>query len=189
MTDKEKTPIMLSIRPTYCSLIMEGRKTAELRKTAPKQQPPFKCYIYCTRGKKKLLDIVRDGDEYYGHVHHGKAEFITMPEVDYLTAGKIGKVIGEFICDAMAPITFGKDGGAILHYFGEEKNWSTCVSEKDARAYCGDTEKKGLWAWHISELKIYDEPKELKHFQIPTTILARRMSGPPQSWGYVEEIT
>ena len=179
MSENEKMAVMFSIRPAYCSLIMEKQKTCELRKTAPKQSPPYKGYIYCTMGKKKLLDIVRDGDEYYGHIHHGKTEFITMPECDYLTVGKRGKVIGEFICDADAPITFDADGVPTLHYDGPIKDWRTCVSAKAAREYCRDTEKRGLWALHISELKIYDEPKELKEFNL------RR---PFQSWGYVYEI-
>ena len=184
-----KYDVMLSIRPTYCSLIMEGKKTAELRKSAPKQKPPFKCFIYCTMGKDKLRNIVKDGDELYGYIHKGKTQFYKMPEVDYLTAGKRGKIIGEFVCDEIAPITFQDGGGATLHYEGEIKNWRTCVSEKEGRAYCGATEKRGLWAWHISELKIYDKPKELKQFQIPNTYPARMIRQAPQSWIYAEEIS
>lgn len=38
--------VMLSIKPKYCELIASGRKTIEVRKTKPKVETPFKCYIY-----------------------------------------------------------------------------------------------------------------------------------------------
>lgn len=186
MTDMS---IMQSIRPKYCELIAQRRKTCEIRKTAPKIKPPFKVYIYMTQGKPELLMIERDGDEWYGMVYHGPTKFIKQPEGGYGWAhGKRGKVIGEYICDELAPIRFDKDGTPILHYAGPIKDWSACITAEEARKYCGNIEKKGLWAWHISEVVIYDRPKELKQFQIPTTYPARRMSGPPQSWCYVEEI-
>ena len=44
--------ILISIRPDWCQKIMAGRKTIEVRKTRPKMNPPFKCYIYkCGNGK------------------------------------------------------------------------------------------------------------------------------------------
>lgn len=42
--------VMLSIRPEWCAKIIIGRKTMELRKSVPKLEVPFKCYIYCTSG-------------------------------------------------------------------------------------------------------------------------------------------
>lgn len=43
--------LMLSIKPKWCELIASGRKTIEVRKTRPKLETPFKCYIYCTKDK------------------------------------------------------------------------------------------------------------------------------------------
>lgn len=44
--------VLISIRPDWCQKIMAGRKTIEVRKTRPKMNPPFKCYIYkCGNGK------------------------------------------------------------------------------------------------------------------------------------------
>lgn len=40
--------VMLSVRPERCEKICCGEKTIEVRKTRPKLQTPFKCYIYCT---------------------------------------------------------------------------------------------------------------------------------------------
>ena len=38
--------VFLSIQPKWCELIESGRKTIEVRKTKPKIETPFKCYIY-----------------------------------------------------------------------------------------------------------------------------------------------
>ena len=44
--------VLISIRPEWCEKIMSGQKTIEVRKTRPKMNPPFKCYIYkCGSGK------------------------------------------------------------------------------------------------------------------------------------------
>ena len=44
--------VLISIRPEWCQKIMAGQKTIEVRKTRPKMDTPFKCYIYkCGNGK------------------------------------------------------------------------------------------------------------------------------------------
>ena len=67
--------VLLSIQPKYCELIASGKKTIEVRKTSPKIDTPFKCYIYCTIGNGV--------------------------KGDYLVPSGIqcGKVIGEFVCN------------------------------------------------------------------------------------------
>ena len=45
--------VLISIQPKWCELIANGKKTVEVRKTKPKIDVPFKCYIYCTQGKSK----------------------------------------------------------------------------------------------------------------------------------------
>ena len=38
--------VLISIRPKWCEKIISGEKTIEVRKTRPKMNPPFKCYIF-----------------------------------------------------------------------------------------------------------------------------------------------
>ena len=47
--------VLISIRPEWVRKILNGSKTVEIRKTAPKCGVPFKCYIYCTAGGKVAL--------------------------------------------------------------------------------------------------------------------------------------
>ena len=44
--------IIISIKPEWCRKIMTGQKTAEVRRTKPKLNTPFKCLIYCTKDAK-----------------------------------------------------------------------------------------------------------------------------------------
>ena len=38
--------VLISIRPEWGETIINGQKTIEVRKTRPKMDTPFKCYIY-----------------------------------------------------------------------------------------------------------------------------------------------
>lgn len=74
--------VMISIRPKWCELIASGKKTVEVRKTVPKIETPFKCYIYQTvNGRINSVDVLENN---------------------------LGKVIGEFVCDFIELITFSK---------------------------------------------------------------------------------
>ena len=53
---------------------------------------------------------------------------------------------------------------------------SACLTVGEAAAYCTQFP---MYGWHISDLKIYDTPKELSEFSL---------NRPPQSWRYVEEM-
>lgn len=50
--------VLISIRPKWCEKIISGEKTIEVRKTRPKLATPFKCRIYCTKGRQ---DMGRNG--------------------------------------------------------------------------------------------------------------------------------
>ena len=104
--------VLLSIHPQWCELIANGRKTIEVRKTRPKIETPFKCYIYCTKQRMtKVLCMYS-----YLHINEPKAslrygERITTwgnigdvivnrtTPYEYVSYGMQGKVIGEFVCD------------------------------------------------------------------------------------------
>ena len=85
--------VLISIHPEWCEKIASGQKTIEVRKTRPKIETPFKCYIYCTANDIHRALVVGGGT----------AKQIVC--FSYKTAipvgGTIGngKVIGEFTCD------------------------------------------------------------------------------------------
>lgn len=147
--------VLISIQPKWCELIASGRKTIEVRKTRPKIETPFRCYIYETKARSDMPTFV-DED---GHV---------------LYTGR-GQVIGEFICDnvfLLRPYTY--DGGSadleqrklIQTFEGSSKDneilSATCLSQDEIFDYIG-VDNYG-YGWHISDLKIYDKPRELSEF-------------------------
>ena len=204
--------VLISIRPKWCEKIVSGEKTIEVRKTRPKMETPFTGYIYCTKAEERLIGILKDGDENYGEIYHGKPVFIKMDKYSVCDMwGKRQKVIGEFVCDGIYPIRYTMDGFADV----VDCNRSL-LKPSDFITY---GKGKPLYGWHISNLKIYDEPKELGEFTAACryknddgTCPSRRIAcsfqrydynpdgsinivecgntirRPPQSWGYVEEL-
>lgn len=174
--------VLMSIRPTWAQAIDRGQKTVEVRKTFPNFKKdvscPFKVYLYCTQGKRSLITILRDGDENYGEIYHGKPVFITLPEGGYGSRVERGTVFGEFICDCAEvlnePFVDDSPLSTVYHLpFNGESLLTVDYLEKYGN-------KKRLWGWHISEYKWYREPKSLADFWLKR---------PPQSWCYVDEIT
>ena len=179
--------VLISIRPVWCQKIMAGRKTIEVRKTRPKMDTPFKCYIYCTKPEKKLITIMKDGDENYGETYHGKPVFIKTEKAP--TTGlwdKRQKVIGEFLCDEIIKI----NGAGRIQ---SDAARPTCLEPAELHQYLGAATGFG---WHISNLRIYDTPRELQEFyavpnemEVALKAKPKPITRPPQSWRYVEEET
>lgn len=143
--------VMISIRPKWCGKICSGEKTIEVRKTRPKLQPPFKCYIYCTKDTKMQWWT---GSRYSYADDHSHNAFDKCGN---------GKVIGEFVCDCVTPLynvctdDWKRLTGG-LHRIEKELVNQACLTEAQLHTYAGG---KNCFAWHISNLKIYDTPKDL----------------------------
>ena len=171
--------ILISIKPKWVEKIESGKKTIEVRKSAPKEVP-FKAYIYCTKGKAQSW---------------------------------CGKVIGEFICDKVYLI---KNQGNRFVVANEAQGVTneiarqSCLDYYDMDNYLYNKDGYGL---HISDLKIYDKPKELSEFYtiaesgsdcccgcvwhetpldempcITCTAERKYLYRPPQSWQFVEKL-
>ena len=163
--------VLLAIRPEWCHLIRDGKKTLEVRKTKPKLETPFKCYIYCTKG-----DPSDAGDDFWLH--------------DLETFRSIlgnGKVIGEFVCDDCSLLTKAHYG--YIEQYG-------CLNREALNTYMGIlgrelSDSDGCYGWHISELRIYNKPKYLSEFtglrKTKFGLEPIRIRRAPQSWCYVEE--
>ncbi|MBR2388171.1 MAG: ASCH domain-containing protein [Clostridia bacterium] len=161
--------VLISIQPKWCELIASGKKTIEVRKTKPKLETPFKCYIYCS---EKDYDKIFCIDKFMHKV--------------FLDGNGKQKVIGEFVCDRIQEITYTQ-----IYNFGRYRDVCEAETRLDFYALDDYLKQKNGYGWHISDLVIYDEPKELSEF----TGLRKTKFGygpfkitrPPQSWCYVEE--
>ena len=189
--------VLISIRPEWVEKIANEIKTVEVRKTKPNLKTPFKCYIYCTNS--------------------GVAMGMW---------GKHGKVVGEFVCDKIDVIRRMGIPANFDYCYLSLNEWGnddieteirdimgSCIPKERLNSYAGKTPV--LYAWHISDLKIYDTPKELNKFWFPPELYCekercggcpydqvadvngeysfgcewkRPLTRPPQSWCYVEEL-
>lgn len=190
--------VLISIRPQWCELIANGKKTIEVRKTRPKLETPFKCYIYCTVGGDALCpphmnspkwDIHRQGN---GTAKGRKMTARERDKSDYRFAN--GKVIGEFVCDNVTSLfNISTDPWERLsgdaHETGKKMvEHDALLSESELHSYANG---RNCYGWHISALKIYDKPKELSEFTkfgYDVEMPCCRLTRPFQSWGYVEEL-
>lgn len=183
--------VLISIQPKWVEKIASGEKTIEVRKTAPKCEVPFKCYIYCTKQKPYLykeanppFELFLDSDLYKGKGYD-----------DRLFSSK---VIGEFICDKIDEIVPDYNPVTTKFYYGYVADTeATCLSEEELQKY---GKNKSLYFWHISDLKIYDKPKAVSEFRTPKNphrignshswVLDgyKKITRPPQSWCYIEEL-
>lgn len=177
--------VLISIRPKWCELIASGEKTIEVRKTRPKLETPFKCYIYCTAeraGYDALWVLDAPTREKYSFM--AVSAYLENP--NGASKGN-GKVIGEFTCERIVPITY--DGSRLWCPTNAAFSPATCLSQAEIIAYIGD--KGRCYGWHISDLRIYDTPRDLGEFiglrTMKNGFELRELDRPPQSWCYVLE--
>lgn len=164
--------VLISIQPKWCEKICNGEKTIEVRKSAPKEVP-FKCYIYMTQGTYKDLGLYSEG------IYQNRM-----------------KVIGEFIFDKVYKWDYDYCDGVDID---DDLIVDTCLDRENINIYA---KGKTLYGWHISDLKIYDKPKDLSEFKTGCNGCKERdtyycyfhcygerpLTRPPQSWQYVKEL-
>lgn len=187
--------VLISVQPKWAHEIIDGRKTVEVRKTKPKIEMPFKCYLYMTAGgyewQKDPWTTAISPDGTVAKLYNGAQRVIASFDVDKIyTIKDLGS---QFVVD----------GADKAETNGIAKE--SCLYFDDLKAYAGG--RKFLYGWHISNLLIFDEPKELSDFRIPKKCNSCKVSGyenccpydekcivpavpsrPPQSWCYVEEL-
>lgn len=169
--------ILISVRPKLCEKIANGQKTVEVRSTRPKLNPPFKVYIYCTKAEERLITVLKDGDENYGEIYHGKPVFIkTNNPDDFYAYGHSSSVIGEFTCDRIYEIRKRGIPENFDYCYQPLSKWgnddiapeinaisASCVSKEDRNAYGAG--RLVLYGWHLTDLRIYATPRELSEFR------------------------
>jgi predicted transcriptional regulator len=194
--------ILISIKPEWVAKILNGDKTIEIRKTAPKCDLPIDVYIYCAK-RIPYLHVIYD-------LKTRKPRYILDKKKWYMA--KNGKVVAKFTLrnvEKLERYTGVYIPETILHTDSIHTRYSmekkSCLSMDEIWEY---TNGNG-YAWHISDLVIFDEPKGLGEFkywkEYPSCKKCPhnddeydvatcenkckellRIKRPPQSWQYVE---
>lgn len=178
--------ILASLKPYYYYLIGERKKTIEVRKSALKNLPQD-IVFYMSKDEKSFAKIPKEFQEKY------RKHF-----------GKIGMRV---ICDEVdkwkyLPDCYSEDKDEKMYYISSADGAAACLTYDEIENY---GESKTLYGWHISDLKIYDKPRELSEFRIscnrknlcyscnrftgkPWDICNSTITRPPQSYMFVEEV-
>ena len=204
--------VIISIKPKDCELIANEKMTIKVLKNRPKIETPFKCYIYVTKPKKwfRFSDWGYASDECLW-LSNGKVKM--CDGFEFWADGReyeplCCKVIGEFVCDKVTEyIAYKTQKGSKLcknpFFYACLPIQEMCLTIEQVEDYGkGET----LYGWHISDLKIYDKPKELSEFKrwnrteenapcahtkwlYPDCKDCKEcnLTRPPKSWCYVEE--
>ena len=197
-----KKAILMSIKPKYVAEILNHRKTIEIRKTSPKCDLPIDVYIYCTKG-----DSLHRNKAGWWFVHDYPTTFITEDDLTTVREQKPfnGKVVAKFALRKVERFIQGlnEDEYERLPNFAlQDYDYhgldclmeKACLNDEEINEYAPDL---SFYAWHISDLEIFDEPKELDGFDYPNpsgtrNIGQRSINGlpskkhPPQSFCYIE---
>ena len=177
--------VLISIRPQWAEKIASGEKTIEVRKTRPNLPTPFKAYLYVTAGSLSY----KCPNGMIAHCNGGR------------------EVIGEFVCDRIVDAFWDFVPDAITREVtgsNLEVLDGSCLTDEEIFAYTGCWGSGHVYGWHVSNLRLYDKPRQLGDFSRPChhedcdgrlwigtceeCAADRRIKRPPQSWMYVEEM-
>ena len=154
--------IMISGKPRWAALIMNGIKTKEIRKNKVlasaiqkliDEQGYVDIYWYCSKDKETIAINPYGGYAIIPNKH--KNEYFN------------GKVVFKFRCYYVKEYPYIND-----RY---DELIGSCLSEKEILDYSTIKEENGIrfvktiYAINISNLKIFDKPKELSEFRKPNT--------------------
>ena len=133
----------------------------------------------------------------YIYETQGKTETPWVDEDGHFIYKGRGQVIGEFICNNASELDY-------VYYWNNGYEFATCLTYRQVADY---GKGKPLYGWHISDLKIYDKPRELSEFSRPCSysglcfsckrtsfkkdgnlLCNTKITRPPQSWMRVEDL-
>lgn len=223
--------VLISVHAKWCALMMNGKKTVEVRKGTALYKAIQKLideygyadiYVYCTKGKPYLgkKEIGRNFynepiytyDLDYGETFKGSGNKKFYSSVGVYSIN--GKVIFKFRCYKVEEIKLPYTKFGTNEWVGceNERKWQTptmnedklldlsCLQELELYGYL---KGKTSTAIHISDLEIFDKPKELSEFGKREKIIECynaetnyhtvkyrkcKLTKTPQSWCYIEVI-
>lgn len=137
--------ILISIKPRYVADILNHKKTIEVRKVMPKCDLPIDVYIYCTKQtaryyiKNKIYNSMMNGKVVAKFTLNNVEEIKTNLAMRFFTESSNEKELLEKSC---------LNSDQLFWYLAPQELKVNC---------CG-------YAWRISNLVIFDKPKELSKF-------------------------
>ena len=217
--------ILMSMKPKRIVKIASGEMSVVVSKSVPKCGTPFKVYIYMTKENK----VGRFDNNYEARMNAAKClvgglgkvvgEFVCDKVDDFECSvaplninKKRATIYDAFIDNGLYKVN-GLKGyfEGVIFERNNQHTADTILKNEDLKNMCLSAQDlfdyisiigKNFYGLHISDLKIYDKPKELSEFMIPCREenckkmcykcwghpQFIKITRPPQSWCYVEEL-
>ena len=161
--------LLIAIKPIWCAKIMNGEKTVEVRKNKALASAIQKLidengyadiYVYCSKGKERLVNLIDDS------FYCGASTRLN------------GKVVLKFRCYKVEEIVLNKNHFVNEQYSTDKLDYEelleqSCLTYKELDDYL---QCESGYAIHISNLEIFDKPKELNEFKMPRKLIGYGMS-------------
>lgn len=153
--------ILKTSRPEPMANILNGKQTVIVCKNFPKDYVGW-VYLCCAKGNIKEHLIFKDG----------KYQVVSGKTSHYPYKNICGKVCCRFWCDKVEEINY---SGFFCSYatwdLGEDAIIKkSCLKKEELKKYLGTKVGWVGYAIHVSKLKVFDRPRELSDFSIPTKI-------------------
>lgn len=183
--------ILKTFKPREASQILNGEKTIIIMTKAPTLTPPFDMYVFETLGKiiktKGDYGIWKEdenGNLYEsGFINKGRGKVVAKATVE-----KVGIIYGMDIVDYYikdSPIQLSNINQVVKNIDNICSKLKISFDELWEKSRGND-----LYALHISNLEIFDEPKEIGEFYKPRINYEQQtpypLTKPPKNWCYVE---
>jgi len=208
-----KEAILLSVKPQHLANILNGKKTIEIRKNVLPLNIPV--YLYCTKGKPYLVNF---GDYEHPYKAGGIELGFELKNIERHGAKILnGKVVAkcEFMeVEEIACERLDAGVGYNTIYYTETRDSHeelcdlACLDISDLKFCLGEKDNGQIvgYAYHFTNLEIFDTPKELSEFNrcdgfidcckckyyplsnnMGVNCKYRPLTKAPKSWCYVEE--
>ena len=135
--------VLRSVKPYWFYLVCEGIKKVEVGKSAPQSKGwNDTVYLYCSKDMRSFSRIPEQHREKYRKY--------------------LGTVGAKFICYEIEDILYLLESDLVMTFLPKYTSPAgSCLTSEELLQY---GKGKPLYGWHISDLKIYDKPRELGEF-------------------------
>lgn len=198
--------ILISIHPEWVEKIANGIKKLEIRRSKPRRELPIDALIYCTNGDKELWLSKNDRRCFTTMKGHAPFTLVPLQEAYYHLNGK---VVGKFRLKKVEEFVYGNAVESVdeecveaklNHHDFDQLLKQAAMTREQLEAYA----PIHFYAWYISDLEIFDEPKQLEDFYSTDATKFKgieemaeeskkkyqdqfyKIKSAPQSWRYVE---
>lgn len=180
--------LLISVNPKQAAKILNGEQTVIIKKTMPKCALPIDVYVYCTKWLKEGILVKNSSLRSIGFVKGNAPKKDNLERLSHIRTLN-GKVVVKLRIREIDKIRHDPWGES---FFTEKDDYRTnvlpkaCIGYDELKRYLYENEFSSgrCYAYHVSDLQIFDEPKELSDLRYWGCL--DKVKQAPRTFTYVE---